>query len=79
MRDITIPDQGLDVEDVTISYWRVKPGEFVQAGTELVEVLTEITTFTICAPCSGVLAEVTVFEGDLIGVGEVVARIHEEE
>jgi len=78
MVDVTLPDLGGEIEDATISFWQVEPGELVQQGADIVEVTTEKATFKVQAPCTGIIAEILVLEGEVVSVGNTLARIHEE-
>ncbi|MFH1093793.1 MAG: biotin/lipoyl-containing protein [Candidatus Omnitrophota bacterium] len=78
MTDIVMPDLGEDFEEANISFWLVEAGERVEAGKDLVEVTTEKSTFNIPAPCAGVVTELIALEGESVPVGNVLARIEEE-
>ena len=79
MKEIVIPNMGEDIEEATISFWHVEPGDRVNEGDDLVELVTEKTTFNVPAPSSGVIAELRALEGEALGVGAIIAMIQEEE
>ena len=69
---VWLPEIGAN-EPVRISCWLVEPGEVVDAGDRLVELLISGMTFDVPAPASGTLqrieigSEMTVKTGDLLG------------
>jgi pyruvate/2-oxoglutarate dehydrogenase complex dihydrolipoamide acyltransferase (E2) component len=77
MKDVIIPPLGENITKATVSYWYVKVGDKVKEKDDLVEVATDKATFNVPSPCSGVIAEIVVAEGDTAAVGAVVARIKE--
>ena len=79
MFDVVVPDMGADVEEITLSFWRAEAGDFVEEGSDILEVTTDKANFTIQAPCAGILAEVLANEGETVQVGQIVVRIHEED
>ncbi|MBU4479487.1 MAG: hypothetical protein KKH34_10460 [Candidatus Omnitrophica bacterium] len=79
MQEVVMPDLGPDIEEAMVSFWHVEEGEHVEQGMDIVEVASEKSTFNIQAPCSGVLTERIAREGDTIGVGDVMARIEEDD
>ncbi|MGR3310321.1 MAG: biotin/lipoyl-containing protein [Candidatus Brocadiales bacterium] len=70
---------GEDVVEATVSCWYFEEDEEVNEGEDLVEMLTDKSTFNITATVSGRLIEVLAQEGDVVKVGDVVAIIEEEE
>ncbi|MFH1458916.1 MAG: biotin/lipoyl-containing protein [Candidatus Omnitrophota bacterium] len=79
MRDILLPDFGPDIEEATISFWHVEEGEHVEAGTNIVEVTTDKSTVNVPSPCAGVITELIAVEGETVTVGNIIARIEEED
>jgi len=78
MYEILMPALGEDFEEGTISFWHVEAGEHIDKGVDIVEVTTEKSTFNVQAPCTGVLTEIIALEGEAVPVGEVLARMEEE-
>jgi len=78
MVDVTLSDLGGEIEEATVSFWQVEPGEHVEQGADIVEVITEKATFKVQAPCAGIIAEILVLEGEVVLAGNILARIHEE-
>jgi len=77
MTKVVLPELGEGIDKATVSYWYFQPGERVNEKDDLVELTTDKATFNLPAPCSGVLSEIIVHEGDLINVGEVLGVIEE--
>ncbi|MBU1087398.1 MAG: hypothetical protein KKD05_07755 [Candidatus Omnitrophica bacterium] len=78
MQEVVMPSLGEDIEEATISFWHVEAGEHVEKGADIVEVTTEKSTFNVAAPCAGVITEIISLEGESVAVGEVLARMEEE-
>jgi pyruvate dehydrogenase E2 component (dihydrolipoyllysine-residue acetyltransferase) len=55
--------------------WLKSPGDRVQKGEPLVEIETDKITTEIEAPEAGVLGDVTARDGDVVPVGQTIARI----
>ncbi len=70
--DITIPDLGEGVKEVTIVDWLKQPGDTLKTGEPLLEVMTDKANIEVEAAVAGILSEV--FEGK-DAVVEVGARI----
>jgi len=66
------------MEEATINYWYYEEGDMVEEGSDLVEVISELGSFKIPAPCSGILGEVYFPEGETVSTGEVLCEIEEE-
>ncbi len=73
--DIQIPKLGMDTVDCEVIAWRVKVGDRVEKGAELLEVETEKTNVAIEAPVSGVVIEIRAQAGDCVDVGASVGTI----
>jgi pyruvate dehydrogenase E2 component (dihydrolipoamide acetyltransferase) len=67
------------IVEATVSCWYFEEDEEVNEGEDLVEMLTDKSTFNITATVSGRLIEVLAQEGDVVKVGDVVAIIEVEE
>ena len=78
MAKVILSEIGEGAREATISYWHFEEGDRVEEGENLVEIVTDKSTFNIPAPCSGILSEVFFEEGDIVEVGEVLATIEEE-
>jgi pyruvate/2-oxoglutarate dehydrogenase complex dihydrolipoamide acyltransferase (E2) component len=74
---IVIPELGADELPVTISSWLVDPGENVEPGDRLVELLVAGMTFDVAAADSGVLQTVARDVNSRVQPGEIVGWIAE--
>ncbi|HUH80314.1 MAG TPA: multifunctional oxoglutarate decarboxylase/oxoglutarate dehydrogenase thiamine pyrophosphate-binding subunit/dihydrolipoyllysine-residue succinyltransferase subunit, partial [Solirubrobacteraceae bacterium] len=59
----------------TILEWRVKVGDPIKLDETIVEISTDKVDVELPAPASGTLAEILVAEGEIVTVGQVIARI----
>jgi len=75
MTDITIPNVGESVAEVTIATWFKKPGEAVKKDEPLVELETDKAAQELVAPEDGVLEEILVAEGENAEIGTLIARL----
>jgi pyruvate/2-oxoglutarate dehydrogenase complex dihydrolipoamide acyltransferase (E2) component len=76
VEDVKLPDLGEDAGDVaTVAFWYVDPGETVEEGDELLQMLTDKATFDVPSPVSGEIKEVLAEEDQEIEVGQVLCRI----
>jgi 2-oxoglutarate dehydrogenase E2 component (dihydrolipoamide succinyltransferase) len=77
MIEIKVPILGESISDGTISRWFKKVGDFVKADEMVAEIETDKITMEINAPCSGVLKEICVREGNNAEVGHIIALVDE--
>ena len=75
MTDITIPNVGESVAEVTIATWFKQPGEAVKKDEPLVELETDKAAQELVAPEDGVLEEILVAEGENAEIGTLIARL----
>jgi pyruvate/2-oxoglutarate dehydrogenase complex dihydrolipoamide acyltransferase (E2) component len=75
MIEIVVPRQGMYDGEVVIVAVEVTLGDRVAAQQLLVEVETGKVTSEISADTAGVVIEILVKAGDVVKVGDVVARI----
>lgn len=75
MTDITIPNVGESVAEVTIAQWFKQVGEAVKKDEPLVELETDKAAQELVAPEDGVLEEIFVAEGDVAEIGKLIARL----
>jgi len=75
MTDITIPNVGESVSEVTIAQWFKKVGDTVKKDEALVELETDKAAQELVAPEDGVLEEILVAEGENAEVGKLIARL----
>ena len=79
MTEIMLEPFANGMEEATVNYWYYEEGDKVEEGKDLVEVISEGTSFKIPAPATGILGEVYFGEGDRASVGEILCEIEEEE
>ena len=75
MTNIILPELGEGITKATIAMWHAKPGDHVNAGDELVEVVTDKAVFNVEAPVSGTLSSIAVAEGKEGAIGMVLGMI----
>ena len=75
MTDITVPNVGESVSEVTIATWFKKVGDAVKKDEPLVELETDKAAQELVAPEDGVLEEIVVAEGENAAVGALIARL----
>ena len=74
MTDIVVPAVGESISEVQISQWLKKEGEWVAAGTDLVDLETEKASVQVAAPTDGVLLKILKPNDQFAPVGEVIAQ-----
>jgi len=77
MTKVVLPELGEGIDKAIVSYWYFKEGDKVNEKDDLVELTTDKAAFNLPSPCTGILSEVLVHEGDTVNVGEVLAVIEE--
>jgi len=75
MTDITIPNVGESVSEVTIAQWLKKPGDAVKKDEAIVELETDKASQELVAPEDGVLEDILVEEGENAAIGTLIARL----
>lgn len=74
MEEITVPELG-KVDRVTLVTWHVQEGTKVDEGTEIAEVESMKTSFTIDSPAAGKISSIIVDEGRDVEPGETIAHL----
>ncbi|MBD5654477.1 MAG: dihydrolipoamide acetyltransferase, partial [Candidatus Eremiobacteraeota bacterium] len=72
---VTLPEMGESVTEGSIVEWRVKAGQWIEAGATLVDVTTDKVDVEVPAPASGVVAKLAAEEGATVDVGGLLAEI----
>jgi 2-oxoglutarate dehydrogenase E2 component (dihydrolipoamide succinyltransferase) len=75
--DIKVPTLGESVTEATLAKWYKKAGDAVAVDEPLCELETDKVTVEVSAPSAGVLAELSVAEGETVAVGAVIGRLNE--
>jgi 2-oxoglutarate dehydrogenase E2 component (dihydrolipoamide succinyltransferase) len=73
--EIRVPTLGESVSEATIGKWFKKAGDTIAADEPIVELETDKVTIEVPAPAAGTLAEITVHEGESVGVGALLGMI----
>ncbi len=76
MIDIKVPTVGESINEVSLSKWLKKDGDWVERDEVLAELESEKATFEINAEQAGIL-KIKVGEGDTLAIGDVVCAIDE--
>ena len=75
MADVTMPQLGETVTEGTITRWFKQVGDDVAMDEILFEVSTDKVDSEVPSPVAGVLSEILAAEGDIVEVGQVLARV----
>ncbi|CAI2932342.1 2-oxoglutarate dehydrogenase complex dihydrolipoyllysine-residue succinyltransferase [Aminobacter niigataensis] len=73
--EIRVPTLGESVSEATIGKWFKQAGDVIAVDEPLVELETDKVTIEVPAPAAGVLVELTVKEGETVGVGALLGTI----
>src|SRR5580693_8964398 len=73
--DVITPAAGESVTEGTILEWHVKVGETIKLDETIVEISTDKVDVELPSPASGTVTEILVPEGEIVTVGQVIARI----
>ena len=73
--EIRVPTLGESVSEATIGRWFKKTGDAVKADEPILELETDKVTLEVNAPASGVLAEITVKDGETVSAGALLGQI----
>jgi 2-oxoglutarate dehydrogenase E2 component (dihydrolipoamide succinyltransferase) len=73
--ELKIPEVGESIQEVQVGRWLKKEGDSVRRDEEIVELETDKASMELPAPVDGVLAEIVTQEGEIVSIGDVIARI----
>jgi len=73
MTEIIVPSVGESISEVQIGQWLKKEGDWVAAGTDLVDLETEKASVQISAPEDGILVKILKKSEEFAAVGDVIA------
>jgi pyruvate dehydrogenase E2 component (dihydrolipoamide acetyltransferase) len=79
IQEVKFADIGEGVQEGELLSWHVKVGDNVKEDQTLAEIYTEKVTVEIAAPADGVVESLEKSEGDIIEVGDVLAKIQTAE
>mgnify|MGYP003342187819 FL=1 len=74
MTQIVVPAVGESISEVQISQWLKKEGDWVAAGTDLVDLETEKASVQVSAPADGFLVKILKPNDQFANVGEPIAE-----
>jgi len=77
MKEVILPELGEGIESANVTFWHFKEGDTVKEKDDLVELATDKAVFNLPSPCSGILTQIMINEGDAVKVGSVLAVIEE--
>ncbi len=77
--DIKVPPLGESVTTAIIARWYKKVGEAVHENEIILELETDKVTLEVNAATSGVLQQISAFEGETVAIGDIVGVIAEGE
>ncbi len=72
---ISMPQLGESVAEGTIGKWLKAPGERVERGEAIVEVITDKVNAEIPSPVAGIVEQIVVREGDVVPIGAALVVI----
>jgi pyruvate/2-oxoglutarate dehydrogenase complex dihydrolipoamide acyltransferase (E2) component len=72
---VVVPELGESVVEGTIANWLVKEGDRVEQDQPLVEITTDKVDVEIPSPVTGVIERIVVSEGEVVSIGEELARV----
>ena len=75
--EIKVPALGESVSEATVAKWFKSEGEAVAVDEAVVELETDKVTIEVPSPVAGVIAAITVKEGETVNVGAVLGAIAE--
>lgn len=76
---VPLPELGTRGEPVSVAAWLVEPGDAVEAGERLLEVVTPGISCDVCSPASGVVVRLEQEIDAKVRPGEILAWIEPAE
>jgi len=76
--DILLPAMGEGVIEATITQILAKEGVEVEEDDSIIEIATDKVDSEISAPENGIVVEILVSEGDIVKVGQLIAKLKTE-
>ena len=72
---ILVPTLGESVTEATVAKWLKKSGDRVNEDEPLVELETDKVSVEVTSPSTGILSEISIQEGETVGVGTKLGEI----
>lgn len=79
MKEVLLSGLPVNIDEAQVQTWFYEEGDAVNEGDALVELQINDSTFTLSAPCAGILAEVYYDEGETVERDEVICAIDIED
>ena len=76
MSEVVLPELGEGIEKAVVACWHVKRGDRVNAGDDIVELVTDKATFNVSAPIGGRIEKIYFEEGKEVKIGASLASIN---
>ena len=73
--ELKMPEMGEGVDEGTIATWLKQPGDRVQEGEVIAELMTEKVNVEFPSPMSGKVVELLYEEGDVVKKDQAIARL----
>lgn len=78
MIDLIMPKMGESVAEATILKWLKKEGDRIEVDEPVLEIATDKVDSEVPSPTAGILSKCLFEEGQVVKVGEVIARLSPE-
>jgi len=75
MSDITLPELGEGIEEATIINIFVSPGDAIKKEQSVIEIETDKAALELPSPVDGTISEILVSNGDVIKIGDLIAKV----
>ena len=79
MVEVVLEGMPPKIEEATIQRWFFEEGDSVNAGEDILELVTAGEAVVVQSPVTGVLCEVYFDEGEVAQKGEVLCQIDDED
>ena len=75
MSDITLPELGEGIDEATIINVFVSAGDSIKKEQSVIEIETDKAALELPSPVDGTISEILVKEGDVIQIGDLIAKV----
>ena len=73
--EVMMPKLGMAMEEGEIIEWHVKEGDHIEEGDVTLTIMTDKASVDIESPISGRLAEICAEAGEIVPIGEIIAKV----
>jgi len=77
--DVSLPKMGESISEATIITWQVQEGDQVEKDQVILEVATDKVDSEVPAPASGIIKDFLVHTGDVVKIGDPIAKLEVQE